>query len=126
MLTAPTTPTSAAWDPSSAWRSIAHFTTSPREEMGQLARDTGGRTFQATSLDAARDAFAEVAAEIGRQYSIGYYSTNPSTDGRFRTDSCGPAWNNRRAGERARRLQDNSTIIVLSLTKLLTGVRQMC
>lgn len=55
-----------------------------REEMGQLARDTGGRTFHATSLDAARDAFAEVAAEIGRQYSIGYYSTNPSTDGRFR------------------------------------------
>jgi len=55
-----------------------------REEMGQLARDTGGRTFQATNLDAARDAFAEVAAEIGRQYSIGYYSTNPSTDGHFR------------------------------------------
>jgi VWFA-related protein len=55
-----------------------------REEMGQLARDTGGRTFQATGLDAARAAFAEVAAEIGRQYSIGYYSTNPSTDGLFR------------------------------------------
>jgi len=55
-----------------------------RWEMGQLASDTGGRTFQATGLDAARDAFAEVAAEIGRQYSIGYYSTNPATDGRFR------------------------------------------
>ena len=55
-----------------------------RAEMGQLARDTGGRTFQATSLEAARDAFAQVAAEIGRQYSLGYYSTNPSTDGRFR------------------------------------------
>ena len=55
-----------------------------RWEMGQLARDTGGRTFQAAGLDAARDAFAEVAAEIGRQYSIGYYSSNPSTDGLFR------------------------------------------
>jgi VWFA-related protein len=55
-----------------------------RFEMGQLARETGGRTFRATGLDAARDAFAEVAAEIGRQYSIGYYSTNPSTDGLFR------------------------------------------
>jgi VWFA-related protein len=55
-----------------------------REEMGRLARETGGRTFQATSLDAARDAFAEVAAEIGRQYSIGYYSTNRPIDGRFR------------------------------------------
>ena len=55
-----------------------------RQEMDQLARDTGGRTFQATDLHAARTAFAEVAAEIGRQYSIGYYSTNKSRDGRFR------------------------------------------
>ena len=55
-----------------------------RQEMDQLARDTGGRTFQATDLYAARTAFAEVAAEIGRQYSIGYYSTNKSRDGRFR------------------------------------------
>jgi VWFA-related protein len=55
-----------------------------RQEMDQLAHDTGGRTFQATNLYAARSAFAEVAAEIGRQYSIGYYSTNKSHDGRFR------------------------------------------
>ena len=55
-----------------------------RQEMDQLARDTGGRTFQATDLYAARTAFAEVAAEIGRQYSLGYYSTNKSRDGRFR------------------------------------------
>ena len=52
--------------------------------MDQLARDTGVRTFQATDLYAARTAFAEVAAEIGRQYSLGYYSTNQSRDGRFR------------------------------------------
>jgi len=55
-----------------------------RQEMDQLARDTGGRTFQATDLYAARAAFAEVAAEIGRQYSLGYYSSNKSHDGRFR------------------------------------------
>jgi Ca-activated chloride channel family protein len=55
-----------------------------RQEMDQLARDTGGRTFQATDLYAARTAFAEVAAEIGRQYSLGYYSTNKARDGRFR------------------------------------------
>jgi Ca-activated chloride channel family protein len=54
------------------------------QEMDQLARDTGGRTFQANDLYAARTAFAEVAAEIGRQYSLGYYSTNQSRDGRFR------------------------------------------
>jgi VWFA-related protein len=55
-----------------------------RQEMGQLARDTGGRTFAVTDLHAARNAFAEVAAEIGRQYSLGYYSSNKSHDGRFR------------------------------------------
>jgi hypothetical protein len=37
-----------------------------------------------SNLDAARNAFAEVAAEIGRQYSLGYYSSNKSRDGRFR------------------------------------------
>jgi Ca-activated chloride channel family protein len=55
-----------------------------RQEMGQLARDTGGRTFAVTDLLAARNAFAEIAAEIGRQYSVGYYSSNKSHDGRFR------------------------------------------
>ena len=55
-----------------------------RREMGLLASDTGGRTFEAADLLAARAAFAEVAAEIGRQYSLGYYSTNKARDGRFR------------------------------------------
>ena len=55
-----------------------------RQEMGQLARDTGGKTFDAIDLRAARAAFAEVAAEIGRQYSLGYYPTNKARDGRFR------------------------------------------
>jgi len=52
-----------------------------REEMGQLSQETGGRTFEATNLEAARSAFAEVAAEIGRQYSLGYYSSNHAGDG---------------------------------------------
>jgi Ca-activated chloride channel homolog len=55
-----------------------------RQEMGQLARDSGGRTFAVSNLDAACNAFAEVAAEIGRQYSLGYYSSNKAHDGRFR------------------------------------------
>ena len=55
-----------------------------RQEMGQLARDTGGRTFAVSNLHSASNAFAEVAAEIGRQYSLGYYSSNKSHDGRFR------------------------------------------
>ncbi len=55
-----------------------------RQEMSQLARDTGGKTFDALDLRAARAAFAQVAAEIGTQYSLGYYPTNKARDGRFR------------------------------------------
>jgi VWFA-related protein len=55
-----------------------------RQEMSQLARDTGGKTFDAADLRDARRAFAEVADEIGKQYSLGYYPTNKARDGRFR------------------------------------------
>jgi Ca-activated chloride channel family protein len=55
-----------------------------RNEMSFLASDTGGRTFEAADLRDASAAFEEVAAEIGRQYSLGYYSTNKARDGRFR------------------------------------------
>lgn len=56
-----------------------------RQEMAELARASGGKTFPAASLQDARAAFAEVAAEIGTQYSLGYYSTNKVRDGRFRS-----------------------------------------
>lgn len=55
-----------------------------RTEMNELARASGGRTFQAADLRAARAAFAQVANEIGTQYSLGYYPTNKARDGRFR------------------------------------------
>lgn len=56
-----------------------------RREMNDLARASGGKTFVAASLRDARAAFAQVAGEIGTQYSLGYYSTNKAHDGRFRT-----------------------------------------
>jgi VWFA-related protein len=55
-----------------------------RSEMQQLARDSGGKTFDAIDLRDARRAFAEVAEEIGKLYSLGYYSTNKARDGSFR------------------------------------------
>ena len=55
-----------------------------RTEMQELARDTGGRTFPATDLRDARRAFSQVAEEIGKLYSLGYYPTNKARDGRFR------------------------------------------
>jgi Ca-activated chloride channel family protein len=56
-----------------------------RAEMNALARDSGGKTFPVADLQEARSAFRQVAAEIGTQYSLGYYSSNKARDGRFRT-----------------------------------------
>lgn len=56
-----------------------------RREMNDLARVSGGRTFAANDLRDARAAFAQVAHEIGTQYSLGYYPTNKTRDGRFRS-----------------------------------------
>lgn len=55
-----------------------------RREMNDLARTSGGRNFAAANLQDARAAFAQVATEIGTQYSLGYYPTNKARDGKFR------------------------------------------
>lgn len=55
-----------------------------RREMNDLAKATGGRTFTAQDLRDARNAFAQVSIEIGTQYSLGYYPTNKTRDGRYR------------------------------------------
>lgn len=55
-----------------------------RNEMSQLARDSGGKTFPAADLHDAQRAFRQVAEDIGTQYSLGYYSTNTARDGGFR------------------------------------------
>jgi Ca-activated chloride channel family protein len=56
-----------------------------RREMNDLARGSGGRSFEAATLADARAAFARVAADIGTQYSLGYYPTNKARDGKFRS-----------------------------------------
>jgi VWFA-related protein len=55
-----------------------------RKEMGEMAQTSGGKAFAAGSVQEARAAFAEVANEIGTQYSLGYYPSNKTRDGRFR------------------------------------------
>jgi VWFA-related protein len=55
-----------------------------RREMNDLAGVSGGRSFVAATLADARAAFARVAADIGTQYSLGYYPTNKARDGKFR------------------------------------------
>lgn len=56
-----------------------------RREMDALAKGNGGRNFHAASLQDARAAFAQVATEIGTQYSLGYYPIEKARDGKFRT-----------------------------------------
>ena len=55
-----------------------------RLEMNEMARGSGGKNFQAATLQDARAAFAAVANEIGTQYSLGYYPSNKTRDGQFR------------------------------------------
>src|SRR5881227_695097 len=55
-----------------------------RREMNEMARASGGKNFAAASLGEARAAFTQVANEIGTQYSLGYYPSNKTRDGRFR------------------------------------------
>ncbi|HEU5239865.1 MAG TPA: VWA domain-containing protein [Pyrinomonadaceae bacterium] len=55
-----------------------------RQEMSELARGTGGKNFSAETLQEARGAFAQVANEIGMQYSLGYYPSNKARDGHYR------------------------------------------
>lgn len=55
-----------------------------RREMNELAKASGGKNFTAATLSDARAAFAQVATEIGTQYSLGYYPSNKARDGKFR------------------------------------------
>jgi Ca-activated chloride channel family protein len=49
-----------------------------------MAEVTGGQAFFPTSMRDLDRAYAKVAAEIDAQYSMGYVSTNPKTDGAWR------------------------------------------
>src|SRR5713101_6014090 len=55
-----------------------------RGEMNAMAKDSGGKNFAAADPQDARAAFAQVANEIGTQYSLGYYPSNKIHNGQFR------------------------------------------
>ena len=55
-----------------------------RREMNDMARYSGGHNFVVADLSGARTAFAQVANELGTQYSLAYYPSNKTHDGRFR------------------------------------------
>jgi len=72
-----------------------------RSEMSEMARASGGKNFAAANLQEARAAFAQVANEIGTQYSLGYYPLNKTRDGRFRQIKL-ELWGVKNANVRAR------------------------
>jgi len=50
----------------------------------RLAEDTGGRVIYVSSEKKLEEAFDQISEELRSQYTLGYYPTNNSRDGRFR------------------------------------------
>jgi Ca-activated chloride channel family protein len=55
-----------------------------RARLTEIAETTGGQAFFPTSMKDIEAAYDKVVAQIRAQYSIGYVSTNPALDGRWR------------------------------------------
>lgn len=56
-----------------------------RQELRQLAERTGGRVYPLRQLSHLDQAYAEIQAELGTLYSIGYYPSRQERDGRWRS-----------------------------------------
>ena len=55
-----------------------------RQYLEDLARNTGGRTYEATTNENLDASFAGIAEELRRQYSVGYYPENVGQKGERR------------------------------------------
>ena len=58
-----------------------------RFELEKLAEVTGGLAHFPTDVDGCRKVMKEIAVEVSRQYSLGYYPGNKNYDGRWRNIS---------------------------------------
>jgi len=56
-----------------------------RSEMTQIADRTGGRVVPVSDIQQLEPAYAQIAAELRTQYSLGYYPTNDAHDGKWRS-----------------------------------------
>jgi VWFA-related protein len=52
--------------------------------LADLALKSGGELYRADTLGSLPDAFANIAAELRNQYSLGYYPANQTRDGKYR------------------------------------------
>jgi Ca-activated chloride channel family protein len=55
-----------------------------RQRLAQIADATGGRAIFPTSMKEIEEAYARILEQIRAQYTVGYLSTNPARDGRWR------------------------------------------
>ena len=53
-------------------------------QMGAIARMTGGKLYKPLFLASFKDAFNDIGETIRNQYSLAYHPTNPAQDGKFR------------------------------------------
>lgn len=68
----------------SAGSSSAEYETG-RRYLEDLAKSSGGRTFEATTVDNLDASFAGIAEELRRQYSVGYYPEKEGVKGERRS-----------------------------------------
>jgi len=55
-----------------------------QQRLLAMARETGGDAFFPSSVRELQSVYARILDELGSRYTIGYESTNPKTDGKFR------------------------------------------
>jgi Ca-activated chloride channel family protein len=55
-----------------------------QQRMLMMARETGGDAFFPSSVKELQSVYARILDELGSRYTIGYESTNPKADGKFR------------------------------------------
>jgi VWFA-related protein len=58
--------------------------------LRKFSEETGGATFFVDSKNSFKKVFDEIAQELRSQYSLGYISTNPNKDGKFRQIKIAP------------------------------------
>jgi VWFA-related protein len=55
-----------------------------QQDMKALANETGGTAFVSDQVGDLEGIFGRIATELRAQYLLGYYSSNPRLDGKFR------------------------------------------
>ena len=73
-----------AINPSAASVRLNEVSFKGQENLSSLASATGGTAFVSGSPDDLDAIFGRIASELRTQYLLGYYSSNPLLDGRFR------------------------------------------